>query len=193
MLPLRKLSIAAAVALAASVAAAAAAIAVNGLSDHVAFADAVVVPGNTVYPDGRLSARLQGRLDAAVGAYRAGRCRLIFVSGGTGVEGVDEAQAMQAYLLSEGIPDEVVLRDSAGVDTEATAANAAAALRARGGTTVLAVSQFFHVPRLRLLLEAQGLTVVGSVHARFFEARDAYSLLREVVALGVYFVQPRPA
>ena len=54
---------------------------------------------------------------------------------------------------------------------------------------MLAVSQFFHVPRLRRLLAAEGLTVVGQAHARYFEPRDVYSVLREVVAMGVLLVK----
>ena len=160
-------------------------VAIQGLTDRVASADAVVVPGNTVNADGTLSNRLQARLDVALAIYRAGRCKVVFVSGATGREGVDEAVAMKAYLVGHGIPPERVLQDSLGFNTEATARNAAQALRPRGHTTVIAASQFFHVPRLNRLLAAQGLSVVGHEHARYFEPRDIYSLLREVAALAV--------
>ena len=160
-------------------------VAVQGLTDRVASADAVIVPGNTVNADGTLSNRLQARLDVALAIYRAGRCKVVFVSGATGREGVDEAAAMKAYLVGHGIPPEHVLQDSLGANTEATARNAAQALRARGYTTVIAASQFFHLVRLDHLLAAQGLGVVGHEHARYFEPRDGYSLLREVVALAV--------
>lgn len=64
-----------------------------GLSDHV---HAAIVPGTTVYPDGSPSSRLKGRLDAALAIFRAGHCKVIFVSGATGAEGVDESEAMKA-------------------------------------------------------------------------------------------------
>ena len=156
-----------------------------GLADHVEPADAAVVPGNTVYPDGTPSDRLKGRLDAALALFQAGHCRLVVVSGGTGVEGVDEAEAMKRYLVGRGVPPDRVLQDSLGSNTAATARNAALALRARGMTRVLAVSQFFHVPRLRHLLAAEGLNVVGQAHARYFESRDVYAVLREVAAMAV--------
>jgi vancomycin permeability regulator SanA len=165
------------------------AVAIKGLTDRVASADAVIVPGNTVHPDGTLSDRLRARLDVALGIYRAGRCKLIFVSGATGAEGVDEAAAMKAYLVRHGVPAERVLQDSAGFNTEATARNAAQALRQQGYTTVIAASQFFHVVRLNRLLAAQGLVVSGHEHARYFEPRDAYSLLREVAALAAMAVR----
>lgn len=177
------------VALALCASVAAIALSAIGLSDHVETADAAVVPGNTVYPDGTPSNRLKGRLDAAVNIFRAGHCKVIFVSGATGAEGVDESEAMKAYLLKQGVPLDRIIQDKRGFDTAATARNAAIALHQRGYSTVLGVSQFFHVPRLRRLLSAQGLVVVGTVHARYFELRDVYSLFREVVAMSVLLVE----
>lgn len=159
-----------------------------GFADHVEAADAVVVPGNTVYPDGTISRRLKGRLDAALTVFRAGKCKVIFVSGATGVEGVDESEAMKAYLVRQGVPPDRIIQDNQGFTTAATARNAALALHRRGYRTVIAVSQFFHVPRLRWLLSSQGLHVVGSEHARYFELRDLYSLFREVAAMSVLLV-----
>jgi uncharacterized SAM-binding protein YcdF (DUF218 family) len=168
---------------------AAAAIAMSGMSDHVIGADLIVVPGNTVYPDGTLSNRLKGRLDAAVEIYRAGQSQAILVSGAVGSEGVDESGAMRTYLIQRGVPELSIIQDSQGFNTEATARNTAAAMRQRSLHTTLVVSQYFHVPRLRLLLQREGLNVVGSAHARYFELRDAYSLAREVVAMAGLLVR----
>ena len=163
---------------------AAAVVAAVGLADHVVRADMVVVPGNTVYPDGTPSDRLKGRLDAAIEIYRAGNCDAIFVSGAVGSEGVDESSAMRGYLIQQGVPLKSIIQDSYGFNTEATARNAATAMQQRNFHTALAVSQYFHVPRLRLLLRQQGLSVTGNSHAKYFELRDAYSLAREVIAIA---------
>jgi vancomycin permeability regulator SanA len=148
---------------------AAATISASGMSDHVVRADMVIVPGNTVYPDGTLSDRLKGRLDVAVDIYRAGNCQAVFVSGAVGSEGVDESSAMRSYLIQRGVPTNQIIRDGHGFNTEATARNAAAAMQERGFRTALAVSQYFHVPRLRVLLQRQGVDVVGTAHANYFE------------------------
>ncbi|GBG15420.1 uncharacterized protein NMK_3027 [Novimethylophilus kurashikiensis] len=158
---------------------------VIGFTDHIEPADAIIVPGNTVNQDGTLSDRLKGRLDAALEVFQAGRCKLIFVSGAVGAEGVDEAQAMRGYLIDRGVPAIAIIQDSRGFNTVDTAANAAIALHDRGYTRVLAVSQFFHIPRLQWLLKAQGLNVVGHAHARYYELRDLYAVLREVAAMSV--------
>ena len=162
-----------------------------GFVDHIESADAAVVPGNTVNQNGTPSSRLQGRLDAALVIFQAGRCKVIVVSGATGIEGIDESEVMKNYLVKNGVPSDRIIQDSHGVNTAATAKNTAVALHLRGYSTVLAVSQFFHVPRLRLLLAAQGLNVVGNSHAQYFELRDIYSTLREVVAMGVLIVGPK--
>lgn len=172
---------------------AATAISISGLSDHVTRADLVVVPGNTVYPDGILSNRLKGRLDAAVAIYRAGNCQAILVSGAVGSEGVDESSAMRAYLIQQRVPDLYIIQDGQGHNTEATARNTAMAMQQRGLHTALAVSQYFHVPRLRLLLQRQGVSVIGNAHARYFELRDAYSLAREVVAMAALLTRKNAA
>lgn len=66
---------------------------------------------------------------------------------------------------------------------ERTARNAAHPLRTHGATRVIAVSQFFHIARLRWLLAAEGVQVVGHSHARYHEWRDLYSSARETIAL----------
>lgn len=161
------------------------AVALPGLDDRLAPADIIVVPGNTVYPDGTLSPRLVGRLQAAIVAYRASHAAFIFVSGGVGREGVDEAAAMKRYLMAHAVAGERIIQDSQGVNTQATAENAAREMRARGLGTAIVATQYFHVLRTTRWLEHQGIEVVGHVHARVFDWRDAYSLVREMVALAV--------
>jgi len=102
------------------------------------------------------------------------------------VEGVDEADAMARYLVAQGVPEAAIVRDPAGVDTDATARNVAAFAREHRLRTALVATQFFHVPRTELALRRYGVDVVGSRHARYVEWRDAYSLAREVVAYPAY-------
>jgi vancomycin permeability regulator SanA len=162
-------------------------IAASGLRDEFAPAAAIVVLGNTVGPDGEPSPRLKGRLDGALSVYRKGFAPRIVVSGGVGREGFDEAAVMAQYLVRQGVPANAVLIDSKGVDTAATAANVAGMGKARGIRSVIVATQYFHVSRTKVLLTQAGLKVVGSVHAPYFEARDLYSLPREVIALAAWY------
>lgn len=168
---------------------AAGAIVAAGLNDHVANADLIVVPGNTIAPDGTPSPRLKARLDAAIQIFRDGRAPLIFVSGGIGKEGFDEAVSMSTYLVKNGVPAKSIFIDSSGVDTAATAKNVASYIRESSLRTAIVATQYFHVPRTKLALERQGVRVVGTAHARYFEMRDVYSTLRETVAYIVYYAK----
>ncbi len=159
-----------------------------GSSDQPAAADMIVVPGNTVDPDGRPSPRLQARLDVALALYRAQRAPWIFVSGGLGKEGHDEAVVMADYLAKHGVPTAAIVIDSRGLDTRATAMNAAACMRAKGLQTAIVATQYFHVPRTRLALERAGVRVAGHSHARHVEWRDLYSIPREVLGYVAYFL-----
>lgn len=167
---------------------AAGAITAVGLHDRVVTADAIVVLGNTVGPDGRPSPRLKARLDCALAVYRRGLSPLLIVSGGTGREGYDEAAVMARYLEQEGVPPAAIVVDSLGWNTAATAVDVAQIARKRQLRSVLVASQYFHLARARLALTRAGVAVAGTVHAHYFEPRDAYSLAREVVAFAAYYL-----
>lgn len=162
------------------------AIVARGLNDQVSHGDVIVVPGNTVASDGTPSPRLQARLDVALKLFQEHRAPLIFVSGGTGKEGFDEAVAMFNYLAKNGVPSNAIIRDGAGIDTAATARNAAEFMRANKLKSAIVATQYFHVARTKLALEHNGVEVAGTAHARYFETRDLYSIPREVVGYIVY-------
>lgn len=159
----------------------------DGLIDDIEQADAAIVLGSKVMPDGRPSARLQARLDRAADLYRAGIVRVVIVSGGTGVEGFSEGRVMASALEGAGLPAEAIIVDEAGNTTRATAENGARIMKARGLVSALVVTQYFHVTRSRLALEQAGISPVHSAHADFFELRDLYSIPREAIALPAYW------
>lgn len=169
-------------------AAACALIAFAGVRDSDATADIIVVPGNTVLADGSLSDRLKSRLDVALALFREKRAPIIFVSGGIGREGRDEADAMAAYLINNHVPPDAIVRDSLGATTAATAEHAAKYLRANKLQSALVATQYFHVARTSLALERNGVRVAGAAHAQYFEMRDVYSLAREVFAYASYYL-----
>ena len=166
-----------------------AALVLAGLNDKLAPADVIVVPGNTILPDGTPSPRLEARLDAALKQFQEHRAPRILVSGATGKEGFDEAAAMARYLQSRGVPAGAIIEDNQGWTTDATARNAAALMRQHGWKTAMVATQYFHVPRFRLALARAGINVSGNVHAPYFELRDLYSIPRETVGYTVYFMR----
>lgn len=170
-----------------------AAIAWAGCQDDPRPADVAVVLGNRVWPGGQPSPALAARLDEGLALWRAHAVKALIVSGGVEAGGrlggeLDEAQVMHAYLVAHGVPDAAIVIDPFGDNTELTGRNTAAIMRARGWRSVIAVSQFYHVPRTRLALRRAGLTDVRGAHARYLCTGDFIALPREVAAYPVYWL-----
>lgn len=157
-----------------------------GLRDISGKADLLIIPGNTVELNGQPSLRLRARLQAGLQAWNEGCCQALFVSGGIGKEGFDEAQVMAAWLREKGVAADKIIIDSQGLTTYDTARNARQVMAQRGMRSTFIASQYFHLPRLRLALAQQGLRCEGQVYAKYVEWRDVYSLNREVVGYIAY-------
>jgi vancomycin permeability regulator SanA len=163
-----------------------------GMADDLRPTDVGLVLGSKVELSGKPSARLAARLDRGAGLYADGVVKQLIVSGGTGIEGFDEAAVMRDYLVDKGVPAGAIIVDSAGATTEATARNCASLMAARDLTSVTVITQYFHVPRTRMALRGYGVTTIGSAHAHFFELRDLYSIAREIAALPAYWLKGQP-
>lgn len=170
-----------------------AALVLAGLNDHLGHADAALVLGNTVNPDGTPSARLKARLDKTLALYKEGYFPKIIVSGATGKEGVPEGTAMKKYLVQAGILESAIIVDDQGVDTFASAKNTAAILKAGKLKGVVVITQYFHIPRSKLALSRFGISPVYNAHPDYFEARDMYSTLREGPAYIKYLLRSMPS
>lgn len=158
----------------------------DGLHDKLGPADAILVLGSKVKPDGQLSNRLKARLDRGYELYRDGLSRIIIVSGGTGKEGYSEAKVMADYLKSRGIPSADILLDEQGKNTWQSALS----FKRMGFRSVILVSQYFHLTRAKLAFKKVGIGTVYTAHARMWpELREIYSVPREVVAFYDYLLR----
>lgn len=162
-----------------------------GLTDYRRRADAIVVLGARVYADGRPSEALAERVLTGAALYREGLAPRLVVSGGTGEEGHSEARVMRAIAMRAGVPAEAIIEDPNGVSTEATADNLEAMARRHGIRTVLAVSHYHHLPRIKLLFTRRGLpcfTVRADEGATLLRGTPYY-VLRETAALSWAFLK----
>jgi len=157
-----------------------------GLRDDVAHSDLIVVFGNTVNSDGSLSPRLKARMDKGIALFKQGRGTYMFVSGALGLEGVEESGAMKKYALSQGVPEAQIIADPQGINSDATAKNAALFMKEHRLESALLVSQFFHMARAAFAFKSHDIWNLSSAHADYFELWDFYSLAREVIALPAY-------
>jgi vancomycin permeability regulator SanA len=160
-----------------------------GLVDHVGRSDVAVVLGTKVERDGEPSLALQARLGEALTLYRRGLFPLVMVSGAHGREGFDEGTVMKRWLVARGVPEAAVIADNEGVNTWATAKNAAALMRARRLRSAMIVSQYYHTPRSRLAFEKNGITALCWAHARYWSWRDLYAVPREVAGWVEYLLK----
>jgi len=124
--------------------------------------DAIVVLGAAQY-NGRPSDVLRARLDHAAELYGEGLAPLIVVTGGM-AEGdvVSEATVSRQYLVAHGVQDTAVVVIPVGRNSRESVASAAEWLVDRSRTSVLLVSDPFHIARLRAEANAHGLESHGS-------------------------------
>lgn len=168
-----------------------------GESDYRRPADAILVYGCKAYPDGTPSQALADRVHTACELYHQGLAPLIVMSGGPvfGYEGtMHETQAMADYAVSLGLPREAILLDPLGLNTLATADNISELLRERSNssaTRVLAVSHDYHLPRVKLSLEREGVTAYTvPAEIRRGLSSKPYLMARETAAWWYYYFRP---
>lgn len=158
-----------------------------GLLSEPEQSDVIVVPGAALTQGGNgLSNALEWRMQTAVELYHKGYGRYLLLSGG-GEGAWREAPTMANWAVERGVPRERIIIDNQGNTTRETAINVARIMRERNLSTALAVSQWYHVPRLRLALMQEGVEQSGSTcaHPRFLDL-EFYFSLREVAGLYAY-------
>ena len=165
-----------------------------GNTDYRRPADAVVVFGAHAYKDGRLSDALQDRIRTGCELYRAGLAKRLVLSGGQGDGPITEAEAMRAYALKHGVLAQDIFIDNLGLNTEATVRNTAPLFQQWHARRVLAVSHFYHLPRIKLAYQRAGVEVwtVPARQGRYL-GQIPFSMAREVAAFRDYYLKEKPA
>jgi len=133
--------------------------------DEARPADVIVVLGAAEY-GGRPSPVYRARLEHAAELFQKGLAPFIITSGGPGGEkNFSEGQVGRDYLAAHGIPERQLIAETQSHDTNESAQRVAAIMRANGMKTCIAVSDDYHLYRVKKMLEAQGVTVYGSPRA----------------------------
>ncbi|MDH2393612.1 ElyC/SanA/YdcF family protein [Streptomyces sp. HNM0663] len=142
--------------------------------------DVAVVFGAGLW-QGRPTPYLAHRLDAAAELYRAGKVRVVLVTGDNSRTEYDEPSAMRAYLAARGVPDGRIVSDYAGFDTWDSCVRAK---KIFGVERAVLVTQGFHVRRAVALCDAAGIDAYGVSVAEPHDATWYYGGVREVFAAG---------
>lgn len=125
--------------------------------DEAREADAIIVLGAAQYV-GRPSPVLRARLDHAVALWKRGLAPRLVFTGGTGVgDTLSEAAVSRRYAMKQGVPASAIMLENEGQTTRESMRAVATYLRAGDDTTVILVSDPFHMLRLSVLARQMGL------------------------------------
>jgi len=165
-----------------------------GKTDYRRPADVTVVLGARVYADGRPSDALADRVRTACKLYKDGLTRKLLFSGGPGDGVIHETESMKRMALQLGVKPQDILLDKQGVNTDATVRNTKAIFAQSHPSRILVVSHFYHLPRIKLAYQREGLEVY-TVPAResYLLRQMPFNMAREVAALWVYYLRPLQA
>jgi uncharacterized SAM-binding protein YcdF (DUF218 family) len=123
-------------------------------------ADAIVVFGAAEY-SGRPSPVLRARLDHALDLFHRGVAPVVITTGGAaGDPSFSEGGVGRDYLMRHGVPERSLIAETQGRDTSESAVRVGVIMRANGLRSCVAVSDAYHVFRIRKLLEHEGLASV---------------------------------
>ena len=125
-------------------------------------AEAIVVFGAAEY-SGHPSPIYRARLDHAYTLFKKGMAPLIITTGGAAEDpSFSEGGVGRDYLVSRGVPDGDIIAETQSSDTSQSAARVAIILRANGMHNCLAVSDGYHMFRVKQMLERHAITVYAS-------------------------------
>src|SRR5688572_724667 len=159
-------------------------------SDGERRVDAIVVMGAAQF-NGRPSAVLEARLETALRAWDDGMAPLIIVTGGKMPgDAFTESEASRDYLVDQGVPEEAIVLENVGRDSEESLAGVAEIASERGLDDVLIVSDGFHLFRSKLIADDLGLDAAGLAAddspIEPWSSTELDFIIRETAAVIVY-------
>lgn len=135
---------------------------IYGQTDQARAAQAIIVLGARVGPDGLPADSLRARTLHAVELYKRGFAPVILCTGGVGDYPPSEAEAASALARTQGVLDGDLLQENTSTSTWENAVNAAKMCRQHGWRRVIVVSDPYHLWRARRDFAQAGLTVYPS-------------------------------
>jgi uncharacterized SAM-binding protein YcdF (DUF218 family) len=122
-------------------------------------ADAIIVFGAAQY-DGRPSPVYRARLDHAYSLFKDGLAPIVITTGGAASDpNFTEGGVGHDYLMRKGVRESALIAETQASDTAESATRVAVIMRANRMKSCIAVSDAYHVFRIRKLLEHERLQV----------------------------------
>jgi uncharacterized SAM-binding protein YcdF (DUF218 family) len=162
----------------------------EGSRQEIHPADAIVIFGAAEY-SGHPSPVLRARLDHGFELFEKGIAPVVITTGGAAADpSFSEGGVGRDYLEKRGIPERNLIAETQGSDTAQSAQRVAVIMRANRLHSCVAVSDAYHVFRIKRLLEHEGLGPVyvaprpeSRPHSRL---QRAYAVLREACSYLVW-------
>jgi len=143
-------------------------------------ADAIVVFGAAEY-SGHPSPVLRARLDHALDLFHRGLAPVVITTGGAAADPTfSEGGVGRDYLMRHGVPELSLIAETQGRDTAESAMRVGVIMRANGLHSCVAVSDAYHVFRIRKLLEHEG---IGPVYVAPRPESEPHSAWQRAVAV----------
>ncbi|HUQ49090.1 MAG TPA: YdcF family protein [Terriglobales bacterium] len=157
--------------------------------DEARPADVIVVFGAAEYA-GKPSPIYRARLDHGLALYKRGLANIVITTGGHGDdEHFTEGGVGRDYLIAAGIPEGKVIAETQSDDTSDSAGRVATIMRTNQLRSCIAVSDAYHLYRIKLMMAKQGVTAYGSprLQAKPLTQRQKTAFyLREVLSLTLW-------
>ena len=178
-----------------------------GTTDRAHPAEAIVIFGAKVLPDGDATIALRERTRHAFNLWKRGLAPLIVCTGGIGDNPPAESVVEERLLLGWGVPAQVILTEHNSHNTRENVRFGAAALRGRLGNAgqlrIIAVSDAYHLWRAQRDCAILGLvaytspTTSDEPHANLryqfsMALRELLSIARDLVGDGWEHLSGKP-
>ncbi|MHA3913606.1 YdcF family protein [Halovulum sp. GXIMD14793] len=151
-------------------------------------ADAIMVLGAGMDADGRLHASTLARVETAVKLYHQGAAPKIVMTGGRlRPEGPSAGGRMAKRAIALGVPPQALISETYSLSTLQNALMSKPLIEDAGITSVVLVTDGFHMLRALATMRWVGIRVVGTRAPTAFRSSSglpSYMVLREVVAWG---------
>lgn len=134
----------------------------TGAHDRAQQADAIVILGALVQPDGQPGPDLTVRTLHGVRLFQRGLAPYVICTGGYADDRLAAAAVACDLAVSQGVPAGKVLLADGSMTTREDATSARDLMLSRGWQTAILVSHPLHLERARIFFESEGLTVYPS-------------------------------
>ncbi len=158
--------------------------------DNVPQAQAIIILGASLKPDGTPSDALKDRLIRGAELFQAGKAPTILITGDGGLNRTDEITAMRNFLLNLQIPDQSIIEDREGYRTYESCKRAKQEFNI---DNAIIVTQQFHLVRALYICNALDVDSTGIASdlqtyekINFFTLRDWLASFKAWIDVNIW-------